>query len=590
MSIQRSMTPHKRLSALSYAHRLWEAIDTPISLSCHILASNGEFRQLVEMDIDPSNYRDPLSFAKDHQAVKLLARYPYLETGIDTEAVAKRKFIEAELQCRATNERFRNPINDASTHRVQRILLGAQRKIERILGDVPELSKLDFSFGPGAAYGVRGDTSVFNKVSSTLECTYALADILPEFLAEFPGWLPAGGHDYNLVPGSQLTVVPKNAKTGRPICIEPLLNGLYQKGVGSWIRDRLKRFGVDLNDQSINQKLAGEAFTQNLSTVDFSSASDTIAYLVVMDLLPHPWFEFLDVARSPFYLIDGSWWTFQKFSSMGNAYTFELETLIFYSIACACCEELGIEYQTGVNLSVYGDDVIIPRQAFDLFSEITEYCGFTVNKKKSFKQGSFFESCGHDFFMGKFVRPFLISKKVNTLVTAFYAANNTKRVFKRLKRLEPPHKGGNLSVQLDSFSAVHGWVVSCIPNNLRVVGPEGYGDGHLIDSLSQGEERRHPCWDGWWFHTYSEKPRRVKLVDGPSGYALYFTRGQRSLVDDRASSALLLTDYVQISEPPHNGSGYDVRGASRLARVKVFCHFVWQDLSWNDLTTTTARS
>lgn len=578
MSIRRELSaPHKRLDALSLAHRLWEAIDTPIALSCHILAKAGEFEQLVGKQVDPLSYSTPLKFALDYQCVKLLSRYPYLETGIDTKHVAYQSFIESETKCRLTNERFRSGDFSHLSESVRRALFGAQRKIATILGSVPSLEELSFSFGPGAAFGVRGDTSVFNKVNSTLECTYAFVGRLQEFLEEFPGWVPPGIHDVRIISGSQLTVVPKNAKTDRPICIEPLLNGLYQKGFGSYIRNRLSRFGVDLNDQSVNQRLAGLAIERELATVDLKSASDTISYLLVMDLLPQPWFEVLDVARSPRFLSEGKWYNFHKFTSMGNAYTFELETLIFYALATSVCEELKIDYTTGENLSVYGDDIIIPRAAFDLFSEVIEVCGFALNKEKSFSEGQFFESCGHDFFMGHFVRPFLLSKKLNTLPAAFYAANSIKRISKRFASIALLTGDDSFPYISGHLFDLHAWIVGCIRPQSRLVGPEGYGDGHLIGAVDKADTTRHPSWDGWWFYTIVERPTRQSLVDVPTAYALYFAR---SLSPSDVDASQRLIHLRKEPDPVDNGSGYSVRGRTYLKRTKVFCNFTWQDITW----------
>jgi hypothetical protein len=548
-------------------------LDTPVSLGCWLRLKYGEARQLVEMGIRPSDYVDPLDFYRDYQAVKLLSRFPNLDTGIDTQAVALKKFCEAEVRCLETNIRLRTELPSRG---VASVLYRMQRKVAHILGDVPGLEMLDFSFGPGAAFGTRGDTSVYKKISSDPECTYAFVDKLQEFLEEFPGWFPPGDTcEVRLVSGSQLTVVPKNAKTGRPICIEPLLNGLYQKGIGTYLRKRLKKFGIDLDDQGVNQKLAGQALDHGLATVDFASASDTIAYTLVMDLLPQPWFEFLDVARCPRYLCEGKWYNFHKFTSMGNAYTFELETLIFYAAATAVCEELGVSYETGVTLSVYGDDVIIPQEAFDLFQEVTEVCGFSINTEKSFREGPFFESCGHDFFLGYFVRPQLLSKEPNKLPDAFYVCNSIKRISSILEALPDPPHGGKEAV-LGALRALHGWAVGCIPPRLRVVGPEGYGDGHLIGPLPQGAER-HPVWDGWWFYTYVERPVQVKLDRVETPYALYFTRHPSAVTEMR--EYLLLKDFVKIPKPSDNGSGYGLRGRTRISKVKVLCHFVWQDSS-----------
>jgi hypothetical protein len=568
------------LSALSYACKLWEAIDTPVSLSLYILSKYKQYKDIVSYSIDPLDYTCPSAFAKDYQASKLLSKYPYLDTGIDKKAVAFSKFTECEKTCLETNTRFRARADEDKLFdpRVERVLFHASRKIASILGPVPSLDKLVFLFGPGATLGVRGDTSVFQKVSSTLECTPQLAHIAPDFLSEFPGWIPPGENTISVVNGSELTFVPKDAKTDRPICIEPLLNGLYQKGFGSYIRDRLRRHGVDLRDQGVNQKLASLAHSHGLATVDFSSASDTIAYNVVLDLLPIDWFLALDVARSPSYFYEGSWKPFHKFSSMGNAYTFELESLIFYALAFACAIESNCQVQTGSNLSVYGDDVIIPRHAFDLFREVTEICGFTINEAKSYKDGAFFESCGQDFFLGRNVRPFLIKRKLNTLLGANYAANTITRIASRQEAILIDGSTRNLLLRLyDAFS----WCVGRIPVFHRVFGPEGYGDGHIVESLSNAPTRgrnrvsRHRHFDGWVFPSYADRSRKIRITDSPMSYALYFTAtclGEESPVNLRFSHKLPV-----VSEPSNNGSEYSLRNITSTHRSRLLCHYEWPD-------------
>lgn len=426
---------------------------------------------------------------------------------------------------------------------------------------------------------------MFNKVTADLECTYVFADKLQEFLEEFPGWFPEGFHSVKLVPGSQLTFVLKDAKTMRPICIEPLLNGLYQKGAGSYLRKRLRSVGINLDDQSVNQKLAEMAIVWKLATADFTSASDTFAYLLVMNLLPYEWFEFLDVARCPRYQIGNEWKNFHKFTSMGNAYTFELETLIFFALASACTEELGIEVKVGENLSVYGDDVIIPQEAFDLFSEVTKCCGFELNEEKSFSKGVFFESCGHDYFNGDLVRPFLVKKRLNSLLPAFYAINTTKRIANRIP-LETKRHGlspmGDRERTVDHLRDLHSWCVGRVPKRFRALGPEGYGDGHIIAGFDASRPSRDRTWDGWWFRTYAERALKVRKDNWPMAYALYYTRHQGidSSPDDRYKGPSW-GDFYKAPEPLDNGSGYTVRGKTRVVFSKVFCHGAWQDIAFD---------
>ncbi len=608
MSIRRTAKSKTRFSWRKFAAKFFESVDSPVSLACHMLLKYGEHAQLVELDVDPLNYTSASDFFMDYQCVKLLSKSSLLDTGINRRTVAMEKFLEAEYSCYLTNTRL------SSSHRkanpcppvVNTVFHRAQRKIAAILGDVPELQDLNFRFGPGAAYGVRGETHVYNKLHSELECTLGLVPILGDLFAEHPSWISEETATVAICQGSELTFVPKSAKTDRPICIEPLLNGFVQKGVGSYMRSRLKRWRIDLNDQTVNQKLASIAHVASLCTVDFSSASDTIAYALVLELLPFEWVEFLERSRCENYSFEGNWYAFEKFTSMGNAYTFELESLIFYALATASCEVLGVDYETGTNLSVYGDDVIIPREAFDLFHEVTNFAGFSINTEKTFTSGPFYESCGKDYFLGSLVRPFLIKKDFLILEDVYYVANSISRFIGQLLELAdeaPPGRG--LDHVLNDLSSLHGWVVSTIPRRLRFLGPEDHGDGHLIApfdvSVNQRSIKRHRFHDSWVYRTvvYQAKKKsfdetdEVRLI-----YALYFA-GLGTMVSSSARfstfkrvpsdeseililglaayKAGLVKEFRNVPVELDNSSGYTIRNHTLRRVITSECFGFWPD-------------
>lgn len=540
-----------------YILEFLEAIDSPRALGLWLRYKSGGFDSVSSVSWSPSDYESAISYYLDAQALALLSKYPYHKCTIDRELVAQKKFIEAERSCKVTNDRFRDRIDGRNLFpcHVESILSGAREKIAKILGPVPSYDRLDFKFGPGANFGVRGDTSVLRKITSDLECTYALAGILPEFLAEFPHWVDDLA-TVELVRGSQLAFVPKNAKTDRPICIEPMLNSLYQKGIGTFIRGRLARFGVNLKDQTINQGLAQLAYANGLATVDFSSASDTIAYHLVMDLLPVDWFDFLEIGRSPNYLFEDVWYPFQKFSSMGNAYTFELETLVFYAIACATCDYLQIPYGTQKNLHVYGDDVILPSAAYSLYAEVMSEIGFTINKEKSFSEGNFFESCGSDFFGGCLVRPFFIKDKIQSL-KVYYAVNIISRFASRLSSIpndlvfDQRRRGC-----FDRLLSLREKWIARMPIEARLRCPEGYGDGAISSFFDEATPTRPgKGWCGWVFAYAEDKGIPVRIESTPLAYALYFAG---------PLSAQVSQDYVP-------------RGKTRVVVSRHFAFGEWRD-------------
>jgi len=130
--------------------------------------------------------------------------------------------------------------------------------------------------------------------------------------------------------------------------------------------------------------------------LDLKNASDSVARRLVELLLPKRWFEVLNDLRSPTTLIGNQVVLLEKFSSMGNGFTFELETLVFLAIVLA----LNPAHKAGKNVFVYGDDIICPtRSSSDVIAALS-FFGMTVNKEKSFTYGMFRESCGRDYFNG----------------------------------------------------------------------------------------------------------------------------------------------------------------------------------------------
>lgn len=530
-------------AAVELFQQLCVSIDTPRSLCCYLLSKYSEWQQYLDLDCDAGRYLDPHSYFRDAQITSFLSKYPSLPgLQIDRRGRAYKKFLEAENQCELTNNRFREFWETGLiSPSVGAVLHIAQRKISSILGPVPSLESLDFRFGPGASFGVRGDTSVYKKLSSGLEASASMLNVLPQFLMEFPGWLePETMADITIVRGSELTFVPKNAKVDRPICIEPLLNGLYQKGVGSYIRKRLKSANCDIRSQSRNQDLASIAHIKGLATIDLSSASDTISYNLVQDLLPCEWFDFLECARCGRYSLEGKWFNFHKFSSMGNAYTFELETLLFLALSRATCDFLHLSTD---DVNAYGDDIVIPRAAASLLQEVLSWCGFTMNTEKSFIDGQFFESCGHDYFFGCDVRPFYLKTRLKTTLDLYYAANTVSRIASKLYRLNSS-KTGTLG-RCRSLRDTYFRIVDSIPRGLRLLGPEGYGDGHLISDFDHARpSRARRGWDGWRYRTRVEQSILSKQREWPKAYSLYYAG-----LEAKASS------------------GYARRGRTRIAEV-----------------------
>lgn len=211
--------------------------------------------------------------------------------------------------------------------------------------------------------------------------------------------------NHTVLKGNRMSFVPKTTETARPIAVEPTFNVAYQQAVGQHVRSRLKKVGIDLNDQTRNKNAAQSAMRTRMATIDLKSASDTLSYETVRAILPPDWFQLLAELRSPMTRMpNGKWRHLEKFSSMGNGFNFELETLIFFCICKACDVKKPL---------VYGDDIIVPQEKAPLVIKALEFMGFLVNTEKTFTQGNFFESCGGHYLYGIDVTPAYQKKFLN---------------------------------------------------------------------------------------------------------------------------------------------------------------------------------
>jgi len=219
---------------------------------------------------------------------------------------------------------------------------------------------------------------------------------------------------FKVVDGSKLTTVPKDETIDRCIAIEPTANMFLQQGLGVYIVEKLSEFGVDLlNLQHRHREMALiSSVTRKLATIDWSSASDCVAFEVVKFCLPPIWFSVLDTCRSKTIQVDGVVENFPCFSTMGNATTFVLETLIFLTVGMAITDNhprsLLPNWENLKNVSVFGDDCIIGSEYASEFISVLRSLGFIVNEKKTFIEtgNPFRESCGGDYFRGRNVRPY----------------------------------------------------------------------------------------------------------------------------------------------------------------------------------------
>lgn len=443
----------------SVIRKLLTDLNTKVSLDVLSRIDSGDYRSLVNLSIDPSNYESADSFKSDYVAISFLKKYVGLPTGIDTKAVAEDAFLVCEARCSETNARLLSYEEGTSLppDGFNDFVYRCRQEILRILGPAPRIEDLEPRFGPGATSANRGSSiTIMDKLSCLPELTrdaYWCNRMLNRY---FPSWHEAIAEVHpksvvgrvnvvddfgnvvtsrrgfiapKLVRGNRFTTVPKNAKTDRGICVEPHLNASFQMAVGKKIRDRLSRVGIHLdNAQEVHGSLARlGSLDGSLATIDLSAASDTISYEIVKLLFPEDWFYLLASLRSPETFFRGDWVALEKFSSQGNGFTFEMETLLFYAMSLTAMKTCQAN-PTLTNCRAYGDDLIIASHAAPTLVQFLNWSGFVTNADKTFISGPFRESCGQDYFLGHMVRPFFLKEELNEVHNWFSLANGIRRM------------------------------------------------------------------------------------------------------------------------------------------------------------------
>lgn len=295
-----------------------------------------------------------------------------------------------------------------------------RQQITHLIGEEIPWDRLKGLFSGGASTSVkRGVGTVPRKYQDGTNIT---DDAVTAYMtiASQADSLP---HELVRVEGNVMFTVPKTAEIDRVACKEPELNMYCQRAVGEYLRSVLKKKGVDLDDQTVNQELARiGSSTGALATIDLSSASDSVTTQLVTELFPFEWTTLLMDLRSPVTLVRGIAHRNEMIASMGNGFTFELESFIFWILVRACA------YFTQVHgrINVYGDDIICPVGLRDSVESVLEFFGFSVNPDKSFWDGTFRESCGKHWDSGVDISPFYVKETPKTVPDWIHLLNSLR--------------------------------------------------------------------------------------------------------------------------------------------------------------------
>lgn len=282
--------------------------------------------------------------------------------------------------------------------------------------------------GPGSSISARGEDYYTKMWSSPLSATSE--DLLTHYewwCSEKPIYAHAESHrrtvfwSNSITKQNRVSFVPKDDVTSRTIATEPSLNMFMQRGLGEILEDRLRsHFGISLSFQpEWNREAARIGSTApgeepGLVTIDLSAASDSLSLKAARWLLPRDFMNLLGKLRcTSGVLPDGRTVEYHMVSTMGNGFTFPLQTLVFSSIVVSCIRSFGLTPDRPnsrpprnhmASWGVFGDDIICHPQVARRVLRLLGLFGFTVNTDKTFVEGPFRESCGRDYFCGHDIR------------------------------------------------------------------------------------------------------------------------------------------------------------------------------------------
>ncbi len=279
--------------------------------------------------------------------------------------------------------------------------------------------------GPGAVSDVKtgSDKYQFPFWPAKLERVFPFADYGFHNYAEWADYVRSQSEDRAALqlhePPSRLIAVPKTITGPRLIASEPVAHQWCQQKIRDFLMTMVDvtsiRNSISFKDQSQNGKLAlWASSSESHATIDLSSASDRLSCWLIERLFRRSpsLLDALQASRTRWIRneIDREsprLYKLRKFTTMGSAVTFPVQTYVFTYIAVG-----SLLYSRGLPVNirnirkaasevrVFGDDIIVPTDAVDATLAALSHLGLKVNPNKTFCTGKFRESCGVDAYDG----------------------------------------------------------------------------------------------------------------------------------------------------------------------------------------------
>lgn len=309
----------------------------------------------------------------------------------------------------------------------------------------------------------------------------------------------------------QYNTVPKNAFKRRGIAKESVVRQIVAYQIDSGMRMLLPLKGIYLDDQERNQfaafvgslprrvakkvikthPLAGKypemvdaaLKGRRVATVDLSAASDSVRTQLVVDTISGDLYEDLYLCRSRYvkYISGNREESIcsNRWSTMGSAVTFFLETIMFRGIKLLAYDYYNLFVDPDKRISPlevdYGDDGCIDPEVAPIYLDLLTAFGFTVNQEKTFITGAYRESCGVEYLNGEDVT-------IN-----FFPRGTSRYELPQLVALQ--HK-------LYTYPRANGFLVECVRQLAPNITESAAGSNH--DDLWSDRYTREPVRNSWY--------------------------------------------------------------------------------------------
>lgn len=523
---------------------LLEDFNTSRSLALAISFRNESYKTVdlcLLKELDPYHFDDAHSLHVHKQSIALFKKSSYIAYDGDAIAESMDHFFKVDSECLVSDYQVR-------TLKGQQweIVNTAREIMSNILGEIPKYDEIfrELVITSGSVGGIGGDdVNIVTKLEdfAQLPVSRAATPFLSYLLKD-----PLVASIYrNNVPAdyAELFSVPKQYNKVRVAAKSQIGNMLLQRPIGLFIGKKLKqRCGIDISTQQEFHKFLVTSFHDVYATIDQSDASDRICVELCKALLPYDWFRLLNLTRHRYLKVKGSesLVSMHKMANQGNGFIFELQTLIYYSLAKATVIVLhGEERASKTLISVFGDDMICEEVHAAAIAQSLEFCGQKINFEKSYFSGRFKESCGVDTFDGFNVRAKYI-KQFSSNLRGLYELTNFIRSLYDCNLI-----GGNRNI-LDIRAYKR--CINAIEDKHVVFGNVAYGDAclHACSSDTDILKATNRKWRfGYWKRGTYYQPL---LIEAPTGQRSREWKDKwyrrPTMTDDTAiKRAFLLTQY-----------------------------------------------